>query len=235
MGIPFPHTGSGLLDKVKIDMSHQEMDRLVTELETMWQQFTQDGDGQPTGIEWLPADNVAEALCKDLGYEDIDEFEDALKGSFVDFLDNLPHIVKKTENGRVFFQVKPEPPKEEWRPVKMTVHVNDVKDLWRVCLKSPHARIEIPELEFEISADGKRHIDSIYNHIGSAVYNLGNYVRQPGSGLSDDHKEKIMDTVLALNEYLDVPKPWTWILHDPSGMSEFNPMEGVTVEQPPAE
>ncbi len=51
----------------------------------------------------------------------------------------------------------------------MTVTINSTKDLWRVCLKSPHARIEIPELEFEISADGKRHTDSIYNHIGAAV------------------------------------------------------------------
>jgi hypothetical protein len=27
-----------------------------------------------------------------------------------------------------------------------------------------------------------------------------------------------------------VPKPFTWIVHDPSGMSEFKPMEGVEVE-----
>jgi hypothetical protein len=45
-----------------------------------------------------------------------------------------------------------------------------------VCLKSKWANIEVPELEFKISADGKRHTDSIYNHIASAVYNLGNYV-----------------------------------------------------------
>jgi hypothetical protein len=59
----------------------------------------------------------------------------------------------------------------------MTVAITSTQDLWRVCLKSKWARIEIPELEFEISADGKRHVDSIYNHIASAVYNLGNYVR----------------------------------------------------------
>jgi len=52
-----------------------------------------------------------------------------------------------------------------------------------------------------------------------------------GTGLSDDHKNKIMDTVIALNIFLDVPKPWTWVLHDPSGTSEFKPMEGVLVEQ----
>lgn len=187
-------------------------------------------------MEWLPADGVEQALLQELGYEDVPEFEDALKGSFVDFLDNLPHIRKRVDdNGRVFLQIKPEPAREDWKPTRMTVKVNDTTDLWRVCLKSPHARIEIPELEFEISADGKRHTDSIYNHIGAAVYNLGNYVRQANTGLSEDHKNKIMDTVIALNIFLDVPKPFTWVVHDPSGTSEFHPMEGVTVEHPPAE
>jgi C4-type Zn-finger protein len=55
----------------------------------------------------------------------------------------------------------------------MTVKINSTADLWCTCYKSPYAMIEIPELEFEFSADGKRHTDSIYNHIGSAVYNLG--------------------------------------------------------------
>eukprot|EP00879_Flechtneria_rotunda_P025935 GHRR01027596.1.p1 GENE.GHRR01027596.1~~GHRR01027596.1.p1 ORF type:complete len:126 (+),score=37.31 GHRR01027596.1:244-621(+) len=118
----------------------------------------------------------------------------------------------------------------------MTVKVDQVSDLWRVCLKSPYARIEIPELEFEISADGKRHVDSLYNHIASAVYNLGNYVQQANTGLSDDHKNKIMDTVIALNVFLDVPKPWTWIVHDPSGASEFKPMDdAIEVEYPEPE
>jgi hypothetical protein len=54
----------------------------------------------------------------------------------------------------------------------------------------------------------------------------------PVEGLSDDHKNKIMDTVIALNIFLDVPKPWTWIVHDPSGLSEFKPMDGVLVEYP---
>jgi hypothetical protein len=49
-----------------------------------------------------------------------------------------------------------------------------------MCLKSEWATIEIPELEFELSADGKRHTDSIYNHIASAVYNLGNCVSNRG-------------------------------------------------------
>lgn len=85
---------------------------------------------------------------------------------------------------REYFQLKADPPRSEWKAVMLTVKINEVSDLWRVCLKSPYARIEIPELEFEISADGKRHVDSIYNHIGNAVYNLGNYVQQANSGES---------------------------------------------------
>jgi hypothetical protein len=214
----------------------------------------------------------------------------------------------------VFFQLRADPPRTSWRSVKMTVEIKSTQDLWRVCLKSKWARIEIPgavrvelgpggwegwtlagvpglavactmttspahpvcltthrathfktpELEFEISADGKRHVDSIYNHIASAVYNLGNYVsgsrvvelrrvarlcgggglqgacrwrpdsepphqppltmllcpaltrqqvNQPGTGLSDDHKNKILDTVLVLNALLDVEAPFTWVVH----------------------
>lgn len=77
---------------------------------------------------------------------------------------------------RNYFQLKMDPPRDQWRPVKMTTTISSTADLWRVCLKSKWATVEIPELEFEISADGKRHTDSIYNHIASAVYNLGNYV-----------------------------------------------------------
>lgn len=74
---------------------------------------------------------------------------------------------------RLYFQIKPELPRSQWRATKMTVKISSTADLWRTCYKSPYATIEIPELEFEFSADGKRHTDSIYNHIGSAVYNLG--------------------------------------------------------------
>jgi ZPR1 zinc-finger domain len=166
----------------------------------------------------------------ELGYEDIDEFEDALKSTFAEFLAVLPHVEITTwEDGRQFFKIKPEPPRESWTPSKMTFTVNNTADLWRACFKSQYARIEIPELEFEISADGKRHIDSIYNHIGSAIYNLGNHVKGAAGMLSDDHANKIMDTVIVLNQFLDVPKPFTWIVHDPAGLSDMKPLEGITV------
>jgi hypothetical protein len=39
-------------------------------------------------------------MCQELGYEDEPEFEDALKGTFADFLDKLPYVVKEEKNGR---------------------------------------------------------------------------------------------------------------------------------------
>lgn len=60
------------LERTKIDLSHQEMERLVTELESIWQAFTVGVDG-PTGVEWLPVNGIAEALRDDLGYEDMPE------------------------------------------------------------------------------------------------------------------------------------------------------------------
>ncbi|KAG2485375.1 hypothetical protein HYH03_015866 [Edaphochlamys debaryana] len=218
------------LESTKIDLSHQEMDRLVTELENMWQMFTVNDEG-PSGIEWLPVHGIGEALREDLGYEDMAEFEDALGGSFNDFLDKLPRIVKKEQDGKFYFQITPEPPRDQWVATRQTLTIQNRSDLWRVCLKSPHARVEIPELEFEISADGKKHIDSIYNHIAQSIFNLGNYVSSTRSSMPADVAEKIMWTVEQLNILLDVEKPWTWIVHDPSGTSELKPDEGVLVDR----
>ena len=46
-------------------------------------------------------------------------------------------------------------------------------DLWRVLMLHPGAFVEIPELEFEIGADHKRRVDSVYNHVGASIFNLG--------------------------------------------------------------
>ena len=53
----------------------------MTELEAIWNSIAKDHEGNPTGVEWLPVDHVGQALCTDLGYEDLPEFEDALKGA----------------------------------------------------------------------------------------------------------------------------------------------------------
>lgn len=60
--------GPPILANTKINMSHQEMDRIVSELDKIWTSFTINDEG-PSGIEWLPVDGIAMALCEDLGYE----------------------------------------------------------------------------------------------------------------------------------------------------------------------
>lgn len=237
MGNPVPDEGAAEdaeLKRYKIDMSHQEMERLVRNMLEIWEAFSVDPEGNPTGLEWLPVEGIGMALCDDLGYEDMGEFEDAMTGTFCDFLDKLPRIQKRRDEptGKWFFKVLPEPPQSEWRPTRMTYHIINRRDLWRVCFKSQYARAEIPELEFEISADGKRAIDSIYNHIAGAIFNLGQHAAActRSGNMSDEYTNKILDTVIALNVLLDVEKPFTLIVHDPSGLSEFNPKEGVLVE-----
>jgi hypothetical protein len=60
----------------------------------------QDGEGNSNGCEWLPVEQIGNMMCQELGYEDEPEFEDALKGTFADFLDKLPYVVKEEKNGR---------------------------------------------------------------------------------------------------------------------------------------
>lgn len=43
-----------------------------------------------------------------------------------------------------------------------------------------------------------------------------------------------MACIEQLNVLLDVDHPWTWILHDPSGLSEFSDMSNVEVTKGPA-
>ena len=90
--------------------------------------------------------------------------------------------------------MKPDPPQSDWKPVKLTLRVTDRQDLWNVLLKSPQARVEIPELEFEISEDSKRKIDSVYNHIAAAIFNLGTHVRSVP--LPEDTKNKIVECIM---------------------------------------
>jgi hypothetical protein len=47
--------------------------------------------------------------------------------------------------------------------------------------------------------------------------------------MSSEHAQRIMETVTELNKLLDVEQPFTWIVHDPSGTSEFKPDDGVAV------
>eukprot|EP00976_Prorocentrum_cordatum_P053956 1088102-Prorocentrum_minimum.AAC.3 len=75
----------------QIDISHQEMDRIIGELEAIYQ-------SQPTA--WLPVESIGMMLTHELGYEDVEEFEDALKSTFSQFLAALPHIELQEVDGK---------------------------------------------------------------------------------------------------------------------------------------
>ena len=65
--------GAKMLEAFSVDISHQEVERIIIELEEIYK--TQPG-------EWLPIYGIGSILANDLGYEDEDEFEDALKSTW---------------------------------------------------------------------------------------------------------------------------------------------------------
>ncbi|KAI9106299.1 hypothetical protein DFS34DRAFT_645092 [Phlyctochytrium arcticum] len=214
MGVPVPPASA-----VKINLSHQEVARIIEELEKSY---------LLTNTEWIAAEPISEYLSRELGYEDMEEFKDALGGTFEDFLKALPNVrTKVDEKDALVFKVIPELAPEDWKPRKMTLKITDIKQLWNVLLKSAYATIEIPELEFAIQRNGQKRIDSIYNHIGNAIFELGAHVKSVQ--MPEESSDKIIDCITTLNALLDVPAPWTCVVQDPSGISEFSDMSGVEI------
>eukprot|EP00299_Pterocystis_sp_00344_P019282 c9582_g1_i3.p1 GENE.c9582_g1_i3~~c9582_g1_i3.p1 ORF type:complete len:287 (-),score=68.60 c9582_g1_i3:973-1791(-) len=209
----------------RISLAHQEVERVLAEIDAYWRVV------EESGGEWVMLEGMANLLANDLGYEDQDEFEEAMNGSLANFLSQFPHIEISVQEstGKPVFRVLPKPSEDQLRPFKLICHVKSRRDLWRVCFKAEQARIEIPELEFEIGASAKPQIDCIYNHIAQAVFNLGTVVRESRS-YSDEGKKRISETIEMLNVLLDVEQPWTFVVHDVSGLSGFKPSDGIEVE-----
>lgn len=110
-----------------------------------------------------------------------------------------------------------------------------------VLVKAPDAIIEIPELEFEFGASKRRQVDSIYNFLAGAVFNLSNHVKD-SAAMQSDTKNKIMETVdevdwppcvsnvidiVQLTGLLAMERPWSIVVRDPSGISIFKPDDKV--------
>ncbi|KAJ3017828.1 hypothetical protein HKX48_003362 [Thoreauomyces humboldtii] len=183
---------------VKLNLGHQEVSRIIEEIEKAY---------TLTNVEWLPAAPIAQYLADDLGYEDEEEFKDALGGSFTDLLNTLPDVETQLDaEGNVRFRVTPEPPREAWKPRVLTFTVTNREQLWRVLLKSPCG-----------------------NHVGNAIFELGAHVRTVP--LSNVHTEKIGECIGSLNDLLDVPCPWQCRVVDPSGISRFSDMTDVVVTE----
>jgi len=158
-------------------------------------------------MEWLPLEPIRAMVTRDM-YEDDDEFEDAIGGSFEVFMAAMPHVELRTsEQGAAEFRViQPDPLAGA---VTMRMRVSEREDLWRVLFKSPGAVLRIPHMEFEIGASAKRQIDSVYNHIAAAAFELASHVRSLGGQLDAGDAEKIGETAADLYELLDVAEPAT--------------------------
>ena len=228
---PAPQT-EGRVGGFKFDLGHQETDRIVDELEQVVKQIV-----QSAGDSWMTCNAAANIICMNLGYEDQAELEDAIKCEWGEFIQSMPHLETKVQddgscaNGLLVFRMKPLPPFTDRQMFIKSFKVQSRKDLWRVCHKAPSAVLEIPELEFEIGADAKRKIDSLYNHITGAVYNLSMHVSTLGAQLSEDHKDKITTVIDELNAALDVEKPFTILIHDRTGISEIRPEDDRVITQ----
>ena len=213
----------------KLAIGHQELDRIVDEVEQVYASVGE------AGIEWLSVSSVGQ-MVQQLNdwYEDFDELEDAVGGNFEAFLRRFPQFELRTnDEGVVEFKVLP--PDPDAPPSIMTLHVAERNDLWRVLYKSPDASIRIPHLEFEIGADSKRRIDTVYNHINNAIWNLSSHVRgataaTEGVEMSAD-AAAILETVEALEALLDVSEPFVIVVDDPTGASRFKPDDGVEIDE----
>ena len=302
--------GSAMLDSFKIDISHQEMERIIVELELIYR--TQPGQWLPIHVRPdlrsrrpaplpsrrivrrapsslspprappfrsstrptsrsrvydprerapdpgalpvppaaaprrsrsaradrappLPPQGICNMLAEELGYEDEEEFEDALKGSFKDFIGALPHVeVTNLESElqpgmfRDVFRIIPDPPAEECTPQRLVLKLETRADLWRVLMLHPGAYVEIPELEFEIGADHRRRVDSVYNHIAASIFNLERHVEMLGEDNPSAAAERqgIKDVCEQLRSVLDMDTPATFVVIDPGGLSAFKPGGG---------
>jgi mediator of RNA polymerase II transcription subunit 31 len=215
-----------------LNLGQQEVERILGDIEDNCQLVIETAGRDA----WLPVEGLQNITINNLGYEDADQFEDALGGTFEQFLRALPHMELKIQDdgssvdGQLVFRLKVPPAHYSKKGIIMKLEIKESKDLWRTLMKSPQATIEIPELEFEVGASQKRQIDAVYNHFTTACFNLGQHIRDQRSSMSADVKEKISDCIDQINNLLDIPHPWTMIIHDPSGESIFKPDDGVQVE-----
>jgi len=228
--------GAQMLDGFAVDVSHQEIERVVVELEELYK-------SQPG--EWLPTHGIAQYIAEELGYEDVDEFEDALKCDFVTFISKLPHVqcakVESELNPGTFrdcFKVTTlakdgvDGDGRESGSRTLRLRVQTKEDLWRVLMRSPNCAMEIPEIDFFVGGDIKRNVDSVYNHVAGAIFNLETHVSHMASSAETEAERRgIEDTCAALREMLDLNREWTLVVRDVDGTCAFKPENGIEIER----
>jgi len=212
----------------KIHLGHQEVVRVMDVAEEIY---------HSTPLDWLPQEPICIYMLAELGYEDVGELEDALGGTFDEFCQSVPNFHRRVQPGSdppiLEFRVDAPPPPDHWAHRRHTVHVTRREDLWRVIMRPPDSTVFIPELEFQIGASNTRVTDSIFHHIGTAIFNLGSWVQSQRS-VAPEAVDRVSETIGELNALLDVERPWTFVIDDPRGYSTFLPAEGVeTTDLPP--
>ena len=220
--------GSRMLEAFSVDISHQEIERILIELEEIYK--TQPG-------EWLPIHGIGSILATDLGYEDEDEFEDALKSTFEEFMNKLPMIECKDVESelqpgliRKCWRLIPELKAENRKPRCLKLELKEKSDLWRILMRAPGSSIEIPEIEFYAGGDMKRQIDSMYNHLSQACFNLESHVQHMATcAVNPEEQQGILGTIQRLRQMLDLEEPCTIVIRCPTGETAFKPMDGIEV------
>lgn len=169
-------------------------------------------------------------LIATLGYDDEDELQDAMNGTLLEFLQGLPNCeIKENEEGEHMFQFLRREPKD---PQVLKLHITQREQLWVTLLRDPKSIMLIPEIEFQSGHSHKRQIDSVYNHIAQHKQHLGDHVdglvKQEGA--DGAVIVAIHEQIDELGKCLDLDMPFTIVVRDPRGLSEFKPDAGVIVE-----
>jgi len=197
----------GLKDIAKL--GHQECDWILSEIEGMCKN---------TEDKFLETDRIAPMLATTMGYEDVDELEDALKGTLAEFIEMMPHFETQVDKEKHFFRMKP---LVEGSPQCIRVRIKKVSDLYTVILKPGPCKLIIPVLEFEIGQNQEKSVNTVYNHIASAILNLSLQGKQ--GGWSEKMQQAVADTLIQLNALLDVNSPWDMIVKDSTGQAIVKP------------
>jgi len=196
-------------------LGHQETSLILQEMESIQ-------EAAPN--EWLLCKNVEQMLIRYLAHEDLDELEDALKGTLEEFIKLFPHISWRQGTEGVEFKILPDAVNE---PRQLVIRIREMRDLYKVVSKPKDSRVIIPEIEFEIGENQQRQINTVFNHCAESILNLG--VEAKSGAFQGFVLDRIADTLGELNDLLDVNKPWTFIVRDPSGHCIVKPDCGYYV------
>lgn len=112
-------------------------------------------------------------------------------------------------------ELKPGGPISE-KGKKITLHVENIKDLSRDVIKSDSAGVEIPELELELTSGTLggmvTTVEGLITKISESLERIHGFTF--GDSLEEDRKSKWLDFRARLDTLLSLKQPWTLIIDD---------------------